>query len=587
MAAPNSLVASAEVLTGQRYQDPGKQRKPWQEEAWQFYDESGPLRYATNWLSNLISRARLQAATLTPDGDEPEPLDDGEVAEAVQSLAGGINGQSQMLRSSVVDLTIPGIGYLVGVGENTQEWRMYSADVLRIRVPATDNQSAVYQLKTDKETWSDLPSGSLVVKVWRPHERLYWEPDSPTRAALPSLRELRRINQYIEATLVSRLAGAGILILPAEATFPVVHNTQSAQADPAKDPFITEMLEVMVMAVQRPGTAAQIVPIPIKVPAQYADAVRHISFTTELSDKILDMRESALRQCAITLDVPAEVLTGMGDLNHWGAWQIEESAVKVHAEPLLELICSSLTTGFLHPVLKAQGMGDDEVSQYVVWADTSELSSKPDKSDDAIALYDRGELSSEALRRETGLSDADKPAAKDIEEWGFKKLVGQPVNAAVGLEGLGVEVPESSTPVLPLTPVSSNGNGEPVEDEEAVASEGPPATQDQFRAEILVLESYVHRALERAGNRLRSTARHQLQDCDASPHVCMGGVKGDIDRLLEGAWDRLPSVLVELNMDAAVTVERLQSFCRTLLEQGLEYERRSLVSLVHTVKVAA
>lgn len=575
MAAPNALVAAAQVLTGQRSQDPARQHRAWQDEAWQFYDETGPLRYATNWLANLVSRARLQAATRSPNGDEPEPIETGLAAEAVESLAGGVNGQSQMLRSSVVDLTVPGIGYLVGRGADTQTWRMYSADVLRMKSPATESGvPAIYELMTGIDgKWEELEPDSLVVKVWRPHERFYWEPDSPARAALGDLRELRRIRQYIDATLVSRLAGAGILLIPQEVSYP----TAPGEPD-APHPFITEVIEVMMTAVREPGTAAAVVPIPIEVPAEHADVFKHLTFHTELSDKILDMRESALRQCAITLDVPAEVLTGMGEINHWGAWQIEDSAVKIHAEPLLELITSALTTGFLHPVLKAQGMEDDEVAEFVIWADTSELSSKPDKSEDAVALYDRGEASGEALRRETGLSEADKPSEDELAEWAYKKAItagGETIT--IGMEGLGIKVPE---PPAPPPMISSNGAAPAIEEEDT-DSQGPPGDGEPFDARVLVLESYVHRALERAGNRIRSAHRGAtaLSDCNSYPHVCFEGVE-NADRLLEGAWDKLPPVLTELHLDAAITIERLQSYCRTLLERGLDYERGSLVKVI-------
>lgn len=577
MAAPNALVAAAQVLTGIRSQDPARQHRAWQDEAWQFYDETGPLRYATNWLANLISRARLQAATLSPSGDEPEPIETGQAADAVESLAGGVNGQSQMLRSSVVDLTVPGIGYLVGQGTDTQTWRMYSADVLRMRSPATDIVPAVYELAKEDGKWEVLPSESTIVRIWRPHERFYWEPDSPARAALGDLRELRRIRQYIDATLVSRLAGAGVLLIPQEVSYPTAPNEPDAP-----HPFITEVIDVMMTAVREPGTAAAVVPIPIEVPAEHADAFKHLSFHTELSDKILDMRESALRQCAITLDVPAEVLTGMGDLNHWGAWQIEESAVKIHAEPLLELITSALTTGFLHPVLTAQGMDKEEAAQYVIWADTSELSSKPDKSDDAVALYDRGEASGVALRRETGLSEADKPNDEELADWAYKKaILAGSETITLGMEGLGIDVPEPPAPP-PVVPVSNNGS-QPGADEPEDNEQGPPDIKDArdegFDARVLVLESYVHRALERAGNRIRSTHRASLQDCGDSPHACIGGVE-DAEGYLIGAWDRLRPLLPEMGMDPVITIERLHSYCCTLLAQGLEYERDSMTHFV-------
>lgn len=586
--APNALVASAQVLTGVRTQDPALQRKPWQDEAWMFYDSTGPLRYAANWLANLMSRARLQAASLTPGGDEPVPIDSGPAAEAIEGLAGGVNGQSQMLRSCAVDLTVPGVGYLVGRGTDYPTWRMYSADVLRMHHPATASQDAEYQLQVqDGASWETLEPDSLVVKIWRPHERYYWEPDSPARAALGDLRELHRIRQYIDATLVSRLAGAGIVIIPQEATFPTAPN----QPD-GTHPFVAELMEVMMSAVKKPGTAAQVVPFPVVLPAQYAEAFRHVRFETEVSEHILEMRESALRQCAITLDVPAEVLTGMADANHWTAWALEESAVKVHAEPLLEVITAALTKGFLHPVLRAGGMPPEEVETFVVWADTSELSSKPDKSDDALALLDRGDLSPGAALRETGLSDADSPTDEEFERWAWKQLLKSDTMAPIALEALGIKVPESALPPPPpVPPVNSNGDAPPeFEEPEGEETEGPPEETDReglSLSTVIALEGFVFRALERAGNRLRNHSSDSV-DCVAHQvHVNLGGslsVENNTVGLLRDAWVRLPDVAQELGLNPAHTVSCLNTHCTMLLEQGLEYNREDFAKALQWMR---
>jgi hypothetical protein len=389
-----ALVASAEVLTGARVDDPKRLRRDWQDEAWSFYDEGGPLSYAVTWVSNMVSKARLYAARRAAPGDEPEMMNDGPAVEAVQLLAGGIDGQAGMLKSLAIQLNIPGIAYLVGSEGQYDTWRVFSSDTIRLSRPATPTAPATYEVQEESGAWVELSQESLVVKVWRPHERFHWEPDSPAHHALNSLRELRRVGQYIDATLVSRLAGAGFVVIPSEASFPTAPGQTSG-----KHPFITEVMEVMMTAVKKPGTAAQIVPIPIEIPGEHADKFRLEKWDVDLSDKILDIRESALRHTAVTLDVPAEILTGMGDINHWGQWQIEESAIKAHAEPLLDTITGALTRGYLHPVLEALG---EETEGVVIWADTSELTSRPDRSSHTFRAYDRGEATGSALRRETG-----------------------------------------------------------------------------------------------------------------------------------------------------------------------------------------
>lgn len=577
-SSSSALVAASRVLTGERIDDPKRQRESWQNEAWAFYDEQGPLRFGANWLANLISRARLYAGRMEEGGDEPEPVESGPPMDAVVNLAGGIGGQSQMLRSLVVHLTVPGLSYLVGT-ENLSEWRIYSSDTIRLKRQVTPTITPIYEVQIEREKWIPLDD-PLVVKIWRPHERYQWEADSPARAALGALRELRRIDQYVDAVLVSRLSGAGLLAIPSEVTYP----TAPTQADPAKDPFISEVMEVMLTAVKKPGTAAAIVPIPIKVPGDYVDKIKHITFATELSERILELRESALRRLSIALDMPAEVLTGMGDLTHWNAWQVEETAIKVHAEPLLEVITNALTEGYLHPVL--QTLGVDDFEEYVIWADTSELTVRPDRSDDAFQLYDRGELNADALRRETGMGEADSPTDDQLADWAYKKILANPQLATLALEGLGVPVPQVET----VTTTSPPASGAPVEmngaepDEE---SQGPPEEppEEDVGAEVtaaLVLESYVVRALERAGNRIRSANRGVavLNDCPPEQaHCCLGGVD-DASALLASAWDRVPYVAERLGIDAALLVQELNQYCVTLLERGFAYDYDTLVRII-------
>lgn len=584
MASPNALIAASQILVGERIDDPRGQRRGWQDEAWGFYDDSGPLRYGTTWLANLISRARLQAAKLPPGGDEPEPIENGPAAEAVEMLAGGINGQAAMLRSCAIELTVPGVCYLVGTGgEGDQEtWRIYSQDVIRLVSPATPTEDAVYEVQEGPKSWMMLPPESIVVKIWRPHERFFWEPDSPARAALPALRELRRISQYIDATLVSRLSGAGIFIFPQEASFP----TANKDGKNTQHPFVTEIMNTMMTAVRQPGTAAQVVPIPVEVPGELADKFQHLTFATELSDKILAMRESALRQTSISLDIPAEILTGMGDVNHWGQWQIEESAVKVHAEPLLEIITAALTEGYLIPRLTANG---EDTENVIIWADTSELTTRPDRSDDALKLNEHLAVSDTAARRESGLGDGDKPTDEEFEKMLLTRLAlsgGDLARSAV--EALGIDLPEAPQPE-PTEP-EVDTNEEPEEDESGASQETMPGTDgdeppetasESFSiSEILALEAHVLRALERAGNRIRSDYRntHELADCPPEQaHCCVGGLTDTTKYLPVNEWARLSTVANQLGLDPVKTVARCDEYCREIIRLGFAYDRGSFI----------
>jgi hypothetical protein len=438
----DALTAAAAPVRGPQSQFL-QHTQEWQNEAWAYYDSLGEFSAAADWLSNMLSRVRLRAAEISPDLDEPTITDKGAAAEIMGSLAGGVGGQASIMRNLSLQLTVPGDCYLIGEGDvGSEQWTIRSIDEVRV-------QSGKYQVVTDRIpniTWSDLPSGALPVRVWRPHPRYYHLANSTSRAALGAMRELELANRKIVAQYLSRLASAGVLVLPNEVTFPV-----REEFEDAPDPFTAEWIEIAAEAIRTPGTASAVIPIPIKVPAEYVDKIRHIDFTLKIDEKDIERRESAIARLANKLDIPAEVLTGLGKVNHWTAWQLDEGALKTHIAPLSEMICDSLTRGYLHPRLKASGMSDKEVAQYAVWYDMSELANRPDKSKNAFDAYDRLELSGAALRREGGFDEDDAPNDEDLKNQALKVIIHTLPSGAMSALAQLINDP-SLQPIVPVAP---------------------------------------------------------------------------------------------------------------------------------------
>jgi hypothetical protein len=436
--------------------------EPWQAEAWGYYDRLGEYRFAVQWLAGMISRIRLVAARPGAPGDEPETVTDGLAAQYVAELAGGIGGQAEMLDALATMLTVVGDGWLVGEGApGAYAWQVRSADEVRRggRAPGADGPGVQVLADTSSDRkldWRPLPADSLVVRVWRPHKRLRYLADSPTRASLNALRELDLNARYIQATYLSRLASAGMVVLPNEATLP----GRDDVPDDAPDPFVWEWIETAREAIAHPGSASAVVPIPIRLPADLVDKVRFVDFTTAMDEQILDKRESALKRLATGLDLPAEVLTGLGSANHWTAWQIEEQALKAHIAPPVELICHSLTVGYLQPRLAAAG---ENPTAGLVWYDPSELTVRPDRSANAVELYDRAEINGDALRRETGFDASDAPDDQPAQiltglarnpasaTWAYPMLSGSPAAAQPAPPAPG---PAGGAPAPPAQPVT-------------------------------------------------------------------------------------------------------------------------------------
>jgi len=440
----------------------------WQEEVWQFHDALGEFRYAVDWESKMLSRVRLYAAKLEPGVDEPVRAKAGTAVDLMTQFAGGPAGQAQIMDGLGTQLTVPGEGYLiVENASGIEKWSVRSIDEVRAargHYEVIDENSP-----TTGHNWRPLAQDSMPpIRVWKPNKRYHHLADSPARAARTTMRELELVNRHIVAQYLSRLASAGVWLVPDEITFPV----REEFAD-APDPFMAEWIEIAAEAIRTPGTAAATVPIPIKVPAEYVDKIRHLDFTLQIDDKIIDKRESAIKRLATQLNIPPEVLLGMGDLNHWNAWAVDETSLKVNIAPDAETICQAITTGYLQPRLRASHVED--WASWVVWYDMSELTLRPDRSDNAIQLYDRLEIDGAALRRETGFDEADKPSDEELKEQALKVIIKTlPSGAGSALSTLiGERV--DITPVAAATPAEAAEQADQPEPPEPDARDAPNA----------------------------------------------------------------------------------------------------------------
>jgi hypothetical protein len=442
-----SLTASIKSMTGPSATRLIIQNREWQREGWDFYHAMGEFWFGITWKSNAISRVRLKAAIMRPGVDEPEIIepdakgDDRKVLDLTSRFAGGTTGQSAILKSLTVKMSVPGEGYIVAEDINRDRvWSTKSSDEVRRRAERRPNESE-YEVQVEENAWRPLVGDSLIFRIWNPDEQYSWRASSETLPALPILRELDLINRRIITDLVSRLASNGILAIPEEITFPV-----RAEFKDAADPFIAEFIDLASKSIANPGTASAAIPVPLRMPGEFIDKIKHIPFTTLFDPKLLDTRDKTLRRLATTLNMPQEVLTGVENVNHWTAWQIDESGVKLYIAPMCEILCHGLTVGYLHPAMETVGMLPlkEDGSRYVMWYDATELTSKPDLAENANAAYDRLEISGTAYRREMGFSEEDAPKDDELKDVVLKTLVrmqGSP-EAVKELTGIDVAPPQ-------------------------------------------------------------------------------------------------------------------------------------------------
>lgn len=425
-----SMVAAASVITSKTIKR--DLHESWQAEAWDMYDEVGELRFVANAVAGAMSHARLFVGRLGEgDRNEPGEVEAGTPVDIFRQLGGGPTGKSELLRRLAIQMFVPGDGWIVGLPPDALEAEQGRIDPGAGLTPEGDLRLSDLVWHVFSVTEVKFKSGEIeidlggnekrtipedrcyAVRVWRPHPRRWWTADSPVRSNLPILRELIGLTKHIGASIDSRLAGAGMLVLPESVTvMGGIAESSQEDDDPEVDPVLAALMDAMITPIKNRDSAAAVVPILLKASDEAAAAIGQnslIRFSTPFDERSKDLRDEAIRRLALGLDTTPEMLLGMGATNHWSAWLLDEINAKIHIEPVLSMICDALTTGFLRPALEEAGVLDAD--SYVVWWDLSDLTLRPDRSGEAQALHDRGVISAEALRRANGFDESDAPPA--------------------------------------------------------------------------------------------------------------------------------------------------------------------------------
>jgi hypothetical protein len=545
-----------------------RKAQDWQAEAWRFYDTCGELRFAANWIGNVMSRASLYAATREPDYTLTKQ-ETGPAVDAMVDLFDGEDGQAQMLSAIGIHLTIPGECYLVGRAPVPDRDEAPDEDIWEIvgteEMKHTGDRWGIDYQDGNRILWLD--DSAVVIRIWRPHPRRRIEADSPVRALLGTLAELEFLSRHVMAQATSRLAGAGVLVLPQGMTFPAPpENSGLPENATDADIFMSVLGESMISPIHDPGSAAAVVPVVITAPDDVVDKINYLTFWTELDQHAVELRTEAIRRLALGLDMPPEIVLGTAtsgsSANHWTAWQIEESSIKATIEPLLELVVNALSVGYLQPIT-------DNPSDAVGY-DTSQLRLRPNRSKEAIELYDRGELDGEALRRETGFSEDDAPDAEEFKAWMLKKVASgstTPEQVADALVALGI------------MQIRDTAESPPTQERPAPSlrdhpQTGPPEPDTQVASLEAVGDALVFRALERAGNRLRSMKQIRPACAAADTYLFVDTKPGDLDRVMEDAWTCIPRVLSRLTpLQQQVVEHALDTYTRNLLLTKADHDR--------------
>lgn len=539
-----SIVASAAYINREQYRVAFADR-PQAAQAWKYYYKCGVIRFGVDWLASACSRARLYIGRIDPDGAaDPEPVDDLAYQQVMNTFAGGQSGQAQLIKRAITHLGVPGETFLLDLtATDLNMWVAATSSEIETRTGQTS-----YILDEKNRIPIDEASND-VLRIWRSDPVRAWEPTSNVYTLVDEAAQLCALNAHVLASADSRLAGAGILTVPESAT--IAAATQAQEQQVLDDPFMNDLTNAMMTPLEDRSSAAAVVPIVLRVPDESVSGIKHIPLSTPFDAQVPDLIDSVTKKIALGLDAPPELVLGIGDTNHWNAEAIDAQSVRVHVEPNLQVLTDGLTRKWLPGALQAAGLA--WTPDLVVWADTSDLTQEPDRSETALEYYKLGILTPQAVARYGGFTDTDvNPNA---------------VPPTAGQQAPAVEPPTEPAQVeaAPYRP--------------QLAASAPAQAWGVDRCELAVL-----RALELAGKRLLNpTLRgryRQVQPWEL--HTRIRASVADLDRLMDGAWDQLEALDAPGNIVAC-----LDSYTRNLIANGRPHDARLLDSAISLRQVVA
>jgi hypothetical protein len=475
-----------------------------------------------------------------------------------------------------INLTVAGDAYIVGKqGSETDpdQWFVVSCSEFK-------RYRGTLRYEWSDGTMGTVEDGDLVIRVWTPHPRRHIWADSPVHSAMPMLWEIERLTRYVFAQIDSRLVSAGLLPIPKEASF-----VDDDEELTGAEGLTAHLSRVGALSLKGEGTAAGVVPTIVEMPTDALGKIALVQFNSELSQQARELRQEAIARFATAMDFPPEVLGGTGQTNHWSAWHIEESAVKIHIEPLMTRICDALTTAYLQPALKHL---KEDPERFIFWYDTAPLTVRPDRLKDTLNMYEKGLVSRETVIIEGDYKLSDIPDDKEdlmrftreimlrdpnlIQSPALRKVAGYtedvlPADAVVapqqqpGAPGAGPPPPPAPpTGIQPTGPAplpqgsTAEGAPTPVEGPAVVAGSSVQGAQVPSDITLFVLANAVAvRALEVAGKRLLTRDQRNVVH-GVAPEALHTRIRvsgpDHAGKLLAGSWDHLTSLSVHLNVEA-------------------------------------
>ena len=354
-----------------------RQVKPraWQYDAWRFWHKLGEVRFPTEHLARQLARLEWDVSIDGVDQTAEES------AALVEEATAGL-GPAEASRMLGLNLQVGGEGWYLE--EEPDLFTVYS----------------VITRDLEKKVNTTRSAGRITRRVYFPDPVDPTKAESAVQTALGPAEELVTLEALSRAQSRSRIAQAGLLLVATEIEF----------ADDS-DPFGADLEAAMEAAISDVSSPTAMVPIKAEIEFELIEkGVRHITFDRPYDEKLERRVEMAIKRVALALDVPAELLLGTGEANHWTAWLTALETYTSHLEPL------ALPIGELYADIieaRLERIGQRVVAK--VTPNPSRILAKRSTIRDGIDVAKLGGVGLRYLRDIIGAKDEDAPTPEELE----------------------------------------------------------------------------------------------------------------------------------------------------------------------------
>lgn len=382
----------------------------WQAKVFKYADIVPEVMTGYLFVQNTLDRVTFEIERFdrttnewTPDNTPP-----------MQGIERRINTAFKAGRAAAIMHLVEETYILVHRDEGDPTLRFETLAPTEIRAKGKDKSEKRVMVDGQKDEWVEIRGDqTTIIRVFTPDPKDRNKASGPHKPLLGLLETMAIEMLRDQADAINVLAGNGLLLIPSEILPDEVDTLDASDTPGTRAHFENALEEAMVSTITDRSKGEAVVPITIYGQAEYLKEIRHLLPTRSPAKETSEQMAGYIHRYANDIDLPAEVIEGIGDANHWTGWKVDENTWAYHLEPRAQRIADALYAGTVSAIVRNLGL---DPADYRLHPNPSAAIAKQDKSGTAGEAFERGAITPDAYVREIGMEPSDmRPDAEELQ----------------------------------------------------------------------------------------------------------------------------------------------------------------------------